>query len=82
MDSDPVYPRFETQMVGILVDAGEDFQERVLHRFFRIRRVTHNTQAGNVQSLCELFVQGQLRVSLSTSATINQLYCRFVHLYI
>ena len=82
MDGYPVDPCFETLVVLILVDAGEDFQEGILHGFFRFAAVSDNAQASYVQSLGELFVQGQLRISFSFAATLYQLYCCFVHLFI
>jgi len=82
MDCYPVYPGFETLSIFILVDVREDFQERILHGFFRFTAVADNAQASYVQSLCELFVQAQLRTPFSFPATLYQLYCCFVHLFI
>ena len=81
MDCYPVYPGFETLSIFILVDVREDFQERILHGFFRFTTVADNAQASYVQSLCELFVQAQLRTPFSRQPFISCTVVSFICLY-
>ena len=82
MNSYTVHPCFETLSIPILVQAGEYFQERILHRLLRLRHVTDNTQTGDIQPLCKLLVKGELCSPVTTPALLDQMYICFFHFHI